>query len=71
MAARGNGVSGKAIAASNGTRHDANGAAVSGAEAYGEEFIGEWIYFDPWYVIMLIERGLKNNNDFKFCAIFW
>ena len=41
MAARGNGVSGKAVAASNGTRHDANGAAVSGAEAYGEEFIGE------------------------------
>jgi hypothetical protein len=39
--ARGNGISGKAVATGNGTHHDANGAAVSGGEAHGEEFVGE------------------------------
>ena len=39
--ARGNGMLGNAIATGNGTHHDANGAAVSGGEAHGEEFVGE------------------------------
>lgn len=37
------------IANGNGTHHDTNGAAVSGKETHGEEFIGEWddhMYFD-------------------------
>lgn len=39
-AARGNGIVGNAVATGNGTHHDANGAAVSGGEAHGEEFVG-------------------------------
>ena len=39
--ARGNGTSGNAVAIGNGTRHDTNGAAVSGGEVHGEEFVGE------------------------------
>ena len=38
---RGNGTSGNAVAIGNGTRHDTNGAAVSGGEVHGEEFVGE------------------------------
>ena len=47
--ARGNGISRNAVAIGNGTRHDTNGAAVSGGEVYGEEFVGECdnqVYFD-------------------------
>ena len=39
--ARGNGISGNTVAIGNGTRHDTNGAAVSGGEVHGEEFVGE------------------------------
>lgn len=44
--ARGNRISGNAVATGNSTHHDTNGAAVSGGEAHGEEFVGEWMYFD-------------------------